>query len=62
MRYKEVLEIWNSSERLLTDFYGLRVMLSMLLTVRDRPGCCLSTTVLSTLNLATIRRIQQGER
>ena len=43
MRQRDVLEIWSSFERLLTD--GLWVMswrtdsmLSMLLTVRDRPG------------------------
>ena len=33
----------------------------MLLTVRDRPGFCLSATVPSALNLATIKRIQRGE-
>ena len=68
MRHRDVLRIWISSERLLTDFCGLWVtswstdsMLSMLLIVRDRSGRCLSATVPSALNLATIRRIQLGE-
>ena len=34
-------------------------MLSMLLIVRDRRGCCLSATVPSALNLTTRRRIHE---
>ena len=57
MRHRDVLEIRSSSECLLSDSCGLWVtswctdlMSLMLLTVRDRPGCCLSATVLSALN------------
>ena len=51
MRHKDVLEIWGSAERHLTEFCGFSVascrtdpMLSMLLTVRDRPWCYLFAT------------------
>ena len=65
---KMFLEIWSTPERLITDFCELWMtswctdsILSMLLTVRAQLGCCLSATVSSALNLATIKWMQRGE-
>lgn len=56
MHHKVVLDILNSSERLVTDFSGLQAtscwtdsMLSLLRPVRDWPGRCLSWTLPSSL-------------